>query len=544
MRKLGYGFAVFSVCLWLFLGQISDVYALPSGDVSVNYTDYPKVEGTLKGLTTVTTTNVYNGSGREHDNTRDAQTQLTNDTVFGQQMPQTSGPHGRFTDNTDACGRCHQLHQAQSARLIKFTTMPVGTTAKNPIYGTCTYCHNFNGQSTYDVKDGMIWDTFDGKRYATSGGGFERMLVVEGEPQVATVVRASSSHMVNLATGTRFKAPGGYAGTDTSLHIELTCSACHNPHGSKNNRLLREKIPVGTAFDTLDLRATSTAPIYMKVINPFGDETIQYNAQISNFCATCHNDYKSGSAVAPSGDYDPTKYRHKIGMAPNEGLNNGASVGFGYNPTKFALPTATFPTGTLPGTVECITCHYAHGTFARVKGIATADNIIVSSLDNSIDLQNLPGNLKQEPPKNLRMDNRGVCQNCHNWSSVNQTPLALADVLDPAQNGTVLYGEAGTLLTNTKVISPTPDTIVIRFNQYTLKTGANGAETIGNYGLQNITDTVAVPLASAKVQPDGRTVVIRTASPLTASKTYQLTVQNIKDNNFISMNLTQVNFSK
>lgn len=550
MKKLGYGLAVSSITTLFMLILVSGAIALPTTDVTVNYTDYPQVAGELKALTTTTVTNVYNGSGREHDNTVVDQTlagpsQLKSSIVAGQTLFQTNGPHGKFTDNTEACGRCHALHTAKSSRLIRFTTMPVGGTANNTIYGTCTYCHNFNGQSTYDVKDGMIWDTADGKRYATSGGGFERMLVVEGEPAVATVVKTSSSHMVNKTNGTRFKAPGGYDGGDTSLHIELSCTACHNPHGSVNSRILREKILVGSAFGTPDLRSTSVAPIYIKVTKPFNDESVTYNTQITKFCATCHNDYYSSSAYSQSGDYDPTKYRHKIGMAPNEGINNGSTTGLGYNGTKFSLPTATWP-NTTPGTVECITCHYVHGTFTRVARIPTADNIYVSSADNSIDLQNLPGYPNQEPPKNLRLDNRGVCQNCHNWSSVNQNPPVLADVLDPNQQGTTLYGDAGSLINATKIISNNSTTMVIRFNQYVLKTSGNGAESIGNYSLQNLTDVSSVNLtgATAKLQPDGRTVVIRLAAPLAAGKNYRLTVQNIKDTNFVAMNLTTADFSK
>lgn len=547
MRKLGYGLVVLLTSIWYIVGA-SAVMALPSSDVVVNYTDYPQVSGTLKALDTVTANNTYNGSAREHDRTVSDQTQAgpsqLNSYVEGiVTYYETSGPHGKFTDNTEACGRCHALHTAKSSRLIRFDTMPVGGTANNPIYGTCTYCHNFNGQSTYDVKDGMIWDRTDGKRYATSGGGFERMLVVEGEAQVATVVKASSSHMVNKNSGTKYRAPGGYMGGVTTNHIELTCSTCHNPHGSNNSRLLREKVVVPNVAGAASTRQTWQDDfVRLKVNNPFGDERVQFSSEITYFCSRCHNDYKSSSATSTTGTYS-SQYRHKIGMAPNEGINNGSGTGFGYNATKFNLPTADLSGGS---TIECLTCHYAHGTFIRVNNIKTYDNTYVSSGNNSIDLQNLPGYTGKESPKNLRMDNRGVCQNCHNWSSVDTTSLSLADVLDPAQNGSVLYGDNGSVLNTTKVISPTLRTIVIRFAQYVLVNGVNSAEAIGNYSLDNTTDTLPVSLvgAIAKVQPDGRSVVIRLPNDLTTGKNYRLTIQNIKDTNFTSMNITTADFSK
>jgi len=552
MKKKGYSSVLLII---LLLGMIAatagPALALPSTDTTITdpYKDGRNV--TLNQLSNKTVTNSPQEPTREHDPNKTQVQQeayLAADSALGYL---TGGPHGRYTDNTGACGRCHQLHQAKSQRLIRFEIMPAGSTANNIIYGTCTYCHTFNGQSTYDVKDGMIWDTNDGKRYATSGGGFERMLVVEGEPAMATVVKASASHRVNYSTGTKFRAPGGYNGSNTDAHIELTCSSCHNPHGSRNSRQLRENVWVGDTSGTKVSQATSdpNTKVIVKVQNPFGDETVNYNAQINNFCRSCHWDYMSGNAKNKTGVFD-LKFRHKIGMAPDEGLNDG-SRGFGYNPLKFQLPVANlYDNGTamdpwLTGTVVCVTCHYAHGTFAVVKGIATGDSIVVSSgTDPVVDLQNLDGT-RTEPPKNLRLDNRGVCQNCHDWPDVAKNPPALVDVLNPSQSGTLRYGETGTLLSNTKVTSPTADTVIIRFNQYVLKgqSYVGSAEITGNYTLKK-PDMSNVAIATATVQPDGRTVVLRLGENLINGTTYTLTVQSVKDTNFNLMNTITESFTK
>lgn len=381
MKRNGYSPAlVILALLWLLAVTAGPALALPSTDATIvdPYKDGRNV--TLGQLSNKTATNSPQEPSREHDPSKtqaQLETTLTTDANLGFL---TGGPHGRYADNTAACGRCHQLHQAQGQRLI------------------------------------------------------------------------------------------------------------------------------------------------------------------TRFCATCHWDYKATTAVSKTGAYD-LKYRHKMGMGPNEGLNDG-SKGFGYTSAKFELPLATIDMGP-PGVVACITCHYAHGTFAVVNGISATDSIIISSADNSLDLQNLDGT-KTEPPKNLRMDNRGVCQNCHNWPDVNTTPLALQDVLDPNQSGTVLYGEPGTLLAGTKILSPTPDTVTIRFNQYVLKGTAapNSAEYTGNYTLVRTSDSAPVAISSATVQPEGRTVVLRLGSNLVTGTTYTLTVQNVQDTNFVAMNLFSQNFTK
>jgi hypothetical protein len=461
------------------------------------------------------------------------------------------GPHGKFTSDTNACGRCHQLHQAKSSRLIRFNVSgnPGGN---NDIYRICTYCHNFNGQSTYDVKDGMIWDAADKVRYATNGGGFERMLVVEGPAQLATLVNANSSHQVNKAlNGTdyiRFNAPGA----DTSRHITLKCSSCHNPHGSSNARVLVEKI-VYTDTNGANPQTVNTVtnmPEY--VTDRFANEKSIYPDDISNFCGACHTDYLNTAGDGSTASGVSGNYRHKINMAADNGLNKDKDLGgldarndgsFGYIDGTLQLPLGTVsanPVGA-PGTVNvvvCTSCHFAHGTGAEMtKSVinnTTGTNTAVST--NSAGgqefylLENGAGNIKYETIKNLRMDNRAVCQNCHNRDSVDATAPALSLLLNPANpGGYETYTNADTIAaTYAKVQSAGSNNYVtLRFNQYMSKASveAEANYQIGGVGLETIGS------ATAELQPDGRTVLLTvpTTTTITANVT-TLTVETGVEN--------------
>ncbi|MHB8170386.1 MAG: cytochrome c3 family protein [Thermincolia bacterium] len=441
------------------------------------------------------------------------------------------GPHGKYTTDTNACGRCHQLHQAQSAGLIRFNV--AANPGNNDIYRICTFCHNFNGQSTYDVKNGMIWDAANGFRFATEGGGFVNQLVVEGPASLATLVRSNSSHRVNVSTADtttsdymRFLAPGGGA----NEHIALKCSSCHNPHGSSNARILVENVVLfSTSTGTVSTaRATYAVPEF--VYNRFGDEDSVYPVGISEFCAACHTNYlnksNSGSQLSNGA------YRHMVNVNADNRLNkkNDTAAGndgtFGYEAATLQLPlgvhqgvnplTATNAQKTV---LVCTSCHFAHGTGSEMtrEVIAGTDRQKVSTNDATgktvyLTTVNASGQFA-ETIKNLRMDNRGVCQNCHNRNSVNSTAPALAGLVDPA-NINITYSASNKLAA--KAILGTDGAgnkfVTIRFNQYMAKVAA---ETVTNYTVDPDGPTTTLsPVAPSKatLMPDGRTVLLNVPS--------------------------------
>ena len=118
----------------------------------------------------------------------------------------------------------------QTATLLKF---------KNAEYDMCLSCHD-GTMGFYDVQ-------------ASCGAG------IFSESH-------ESASMHNVSSGmTNGSAPGAFTNTDTN---ELTCSSCHNPHGSVNDRLLKEKVigNVPFAFGTVN-GVKTPVPLGSKTIN-------------------------------------------------------------------------------------------------------------------------------------------------------------------------------------------------------------------------------------------------------------------------------------
>ncbi len=160
-----------------------------------------------------------------------------------------------------------------------------------------------------------------------------------------------------------------------SLDVPLTCTSCHNPHGSSNYRILRE---------TINGYPVSVAQVDEGVDKDY--DTEQWGAGTNSLCTACHGannvtTANSGSdrvLVATGG------YAHRVGMPYHyDGNNNPETDGYG----GYYLPLAQSGNGDV---VVCMTCHLPHGSSAQM----TANT---GSTGSAL----------------LRLDNRGVCQVCH-----------------------------------------------------------------------------------------------------------------------------------
>ncbi|MCI0519681.1 MAG: hypothetical protein L0Z70_05420 [Chloroflexi bacterium] len=280
------------------------------------------------------------------------------------------GPHGGgFTATTDACAGCHRAHTAPAPGLLLETTQAL-----------CLTCHGSaaTGADTnvtdgvYQNRDAETEVPAQGTPGAPLGGGGFSFYRLQGQ---AAFVATTSSHDV---TGTVVDA-WGYTGANTGetapIASGLTCGSCHDPHGSTTNYRIIPSMVNGVAVTVTSLEANI-------------DFTAEnWGAGISEFCAACHPNYNAGGALTIGGT---THYRHEMNMNWSTGTNvNPETVGF----QTYTLPLAN--SGQAGGdVVVCTTCHLPHGSSAAQDVNSAGANI---AADSSL----------------LRLDNRGVCEVCH-----------------------------------------------------------------------------------------------------------------------------------
>lgn len=328
-----------------------------------------------------------------------------------------NGPHVRGHGLTpDTCAGCHRLHTAPAERLLK-------------IDGTqlCYTCHGTSGTgSALDVEDGVQYDTAARPPGATPtgalrGGGFQFALIDSANPAaypsksvpvLGAGAPTTSTHSVDSSMQIAWgNVPEGATAPQYGTAIPLRCGSCHDPHGNGYYRVLRTK-PSGAGISRysttnggigiLDVTPkvyTTTnywtvgepgtplaappffgaAPALPPTDMPFNgvaaSGTTPVQSGIAAWCSTCHTRYLAayGSATTSSGDPIFT-YRH----TSNREITSGGSAR------------------------NCIQCHVAHGTNATMTGPNSGS---VNHPDNTTDTGG---------SKLLRINNRGVCQVCHN----------------------------------------------------------------------------------------------------------------------------------
>jgi len=309
------------------------------------------------------------------------------------------GPHnsGQFNATTDACAGCHRAHTALGPRLLKTSTSTE----------LCRTCHGAGatGANT-DVDDGQYLTARNGITTTTVtsnganllGGGF---VTYKGKT-------ATSAHAVDgtatMAFG--FTQPGvisstrgipGTMGTTskgvfTAAATGLTCTSCHSAHGSTNYRIIQTSINSITV--TVPLVDEGTTGQFAK---DYSKE--HWGSGTSQMCSSCHTSYYK-TASGQGSTLDGSTYTHRIDRTTSKAaLLQGAgwlSGGVTYTlPFANALPAVGVTAGQLPADnlIVCSTCHLAHGTSAQMTNVARVGPTADSAL--------------------LRLDNRGVCEVCH-----------------------------------------------------------------------------------------------------------------------------------
>ena len=378
--------------------------------------------------------------------------------------------HGNYVNDTDACAGCHRAHTSVSSLTWddaggnehSALLVSSATTMKE----FCYACHDSAGQSAdTNVSDGLYYGTDYGTNMGVlNGGGFESF---NNTATTSTHVSNGGSwgaygggyfgQGAGTATGNFKDTPGDPKNSNLageSNKIAMDCSTCHDPHGSSNYRILKSLVnnnyvggyvasataptnptPDGfvssvetgwpdkgfrlhTAYPTYE--PNYTTPMYAK---GYDMATGAENADkgMSGWCAGCHSTYvgdstqqftnslgvvyQSLASTYNAGDGAGFTLRHKHPI--NVELASYNSTATPLNVAGLLLPVSNDSTETgKPKTdktdwVECLTCHRAHGTIATMEGFA-------------VDTAGLPPFVSGTPSALLRMDNRGVCENCHN----------------------------------------------------------------------------------------------------------------------------------
>jgi predicted CXXCH cytochrome family protein len=208
--------------------------------------------------------------------------------------------HGNFQNNTNSCGNCHSTHQGDTATLLKFESAE---------YDLCVSCHD-GTLGFYNVKTPSGAGTF---------GDFE-----ENSHESLTMHNVQGQTQIDAAPG---------ALTANVNEEALTCSSCHNPHGTTNERLLKTtvngvQLTQAVDLDLVEIQDLNGLKIYKSNGTMFDKNYPDDSPQnaYSAFCSTCHTSYLAHSGTkTENGHYSHTTDNGKAGR-------------------------------------NCASCHYAHGT--------------------------------------------------------------------------------------------------------------------------------------------------------------------------------------
>lgn len=315
-----------------------------------------------------------------------------------------AGPHGNYTATTDACAGCHRAHTAPAGQLLLDDTPAL-----------CYTCHGTGatGADT-NVTDGL----YTPLNRSLRAGGFTNVYM-DADLTGPQTLAVTSAHEDSGGLSTVWGYGAINAVADPGVgNVPLTCTGCHNPHGGAGSggvatyRILKGNnagnTPLfsdggaTTEYASVDVPDESSKQYYTNANGTYAHDHGSYvgsqsiYATLTAWCGQCHTRHKplnltatpSGSGHTDSGDAI-FAFRHATNVEDDLDCDSCHSSAHG----NFMPP---YP--------ACITCHVAHGTGVRMGGYS--DNVAWP------DGTTTPGSDARSAL--LRLDNRGVCQDCHN----------------------------------------------------------------------------------------------------------------------------------
>jgi predicted CXXCH cytochrome family protein len=406
------------------------------------------------------------------------------------------GPHVMSYNNgssgirADGCASCHRLHTSKSPTGYLLTSTDATVT------DFCRSCHGATGTgASTDVDTGVQYALSGIARDtgttvgALRGGGFidarigsdsaYRLVTNTGSvsnskvPVAASAQPVTSAHLaIGGVGGNGLTAKNvvwgngalGTAGAGPTLAAEMECTACHNPHGNGNYRILNG-IPNAGAAQTLAATAVNVTDATFDpartrnytVIQVAGTPGVEssyllYADQVLGSYDPLSGDYLhknvpyNAVTTAPAVySYDGPNARPNTSVNSATGYGRSDPAGFNVQMTSWCAQchtrymAASGSRTTYSGDTifsyrhttaynrTCTTCHVAHGTNA-VMNQDTAAGTTYSA--------NVPypdGTTTAGDSRLLKVDNRGTCQMCHDPTSGS---AATAAGVSPLSQGT------------------------------------------------------------------------------------------------------------
>jgi hypothetical protein len=382
------------------------------------------------------------------------------------------GNYAMDTDQCAGCHRAHTAPSSTTwvdANNRTNSALLLGSYAE--LYQFCLTCHGASAQGAdTNVEEGVLETrTNDGLNKGTAGAAlisgpfgvpspvpdskgnffsvdFQGKRVTSKHDYVGGSWGAYGGGLYSMtATATWAASVIPSMGVGASL-IKMDFGTCHDVHGTANYRLLKNQVygvTVGgydgsnnptpyvisneTGFPTAGTGGFAlhtaypgyqpdyTTPHYAKA--PGGDQ----DKGMSGWCVGCHTYYmgkRTGANASIATTYSAdsffgkvVRHRHPVNVPLSSFAGPQAASVTAVPNQNMVLPLAQSASGAAQPSdwVDCLTCHYAHGTTAVMTGFANVADPTAQVQDSGAG-----GVAPTDDSALLRQNNRFACEACHN----------------------------------------------------------------------------------------------------------------------------------